>query len=450
MNAHHRTVDDRTWRLLHAPLVPTLLKMAAPNLGEAGARIAFVAADAVFVGWLGTDALAGVSLVFPIFLVMQMASASGLGAGVASAIARALGAGRREDASLLAAQAAVLAVGLGAAIMVLMLIAGPAIYHAMGASGAALAAAVGYSTVVFGGIVAVLLMNTLANVVRGTGVMTVPAAAIVIGEVVHLCLSPVLILGLGPVPQLGVMGAGIAVVASYVAGVAVLLAYLLSGRGLVRLAAGGFRPQRRLLGDILRVGAPAGLGIVQWQIATVVATGLIAGFGAAALAGYGAATRLELLQMPLTFALGAAVITLVATATGAGDHIRARAAARIGTVFSALIGLGFGAVAMLLPEGWIGFFSRDAAVIAEGAAYLRLVGWSYPLLGIGIGLTFAAQGAGRALGPFLAGSARLAVIAGGGWAAVALGAGFAGVALGIAGGTVAYTAWMVAARKVSG
>ncbi|NMV21902.1 MATE family efflux transporter, partial [Vibrio parahaemolyticus] len=84
---------------------------------------------------------------------------------------------------------------------------------------------------------------------------------------VHLCLSPVLILGLGPVPQLGVVGAGIAVVASYVAGVAVLLAYLLSGRGLVRLAAGGFRPQRRLLGDILQVGAPAGLGIVQWQVA---------------------------------------------------------------------------------------------------------------------------------------------------------------------------------------
>lgn len=443
MNAH-----DRTWRLLHAPVVPTLLKLAAPNLGEAGARVAFIAADAVFVGWLGTEALAGVSLAFPIFLVIQMASASGLGAGVSSGIARALGAGRRDDATLLAAQAVVLALALGLATMALMLVAGPAIYRAMGAEGAALDAAVSYSAVVFGGIVAVWLMNTLANVVRGTGVMTVPAAAIVIGEVVHLGLSPVLILGAGPVPQLGVVGAGLAVIGCYVAGALVLLAYLLRGRGLVRLARGGFSPRRRLLAEILKVGAPAGLGILQWQIATVAATGLVAGFGAAALAGYGAATRLELLQMPLTFALGSAVITLVATATGAGDHGRAARVARAGTLVSVLVGLIFGAIATLVPDGWIGFFSRDTAVIAEGADYLRSVGWSYPLLGIGLGLTFAAQGAGRALGPFLAGTARLVVIVGGGWLVVALGGGFTGLAAAIAAATAVYAGWMAAVRKL--
>lgn len=445
MNAH-----DRTWRLLHAPVVPTLLKLAAPNLGEAAARVAFIAADAVFVGWLGTDALAGVSLAFPIFLVVQMASASGLGAGVSSAIARALGGGRHADASLLAAQAVTLALVLGLATMAPMLIGGPAIYQAMGATDAVLDAALSYSTVVFGGIVAVWLMNTLANVVRGTGVMTVPAAAIVIGEVVHLGLSPVLILGLGPVPRMGVIGAGLAVIGCYVAGALVLLAYLLRSRGLVRLAATGFAPRRRLLADILKVGAPAGLGILQWQAATVAATGLIAGFGSAALAGYGAATRLELLQMPLSFALGSAVITLVATATGAGDHVRAARVARAGTLFSLLIGLAFGAVATLAPGGWIGWFSAAPAVVAEGAGYLRSVGWSYPLLGIGLGLTFAAQGAGRALGPFLAGTARLIVIAGGGWLAVTLGAGFTGLGLTIAAATVVYAGWMAAVRRISG
>ncbi len=445
MNAH-----DRTWRLLNAPVVPTLLTLAAPNLGEAGARVAFIAADAVFVGWLGTEALAGVSLAFPIFLVIQMASASGLGAGVSSAIARALGGGRHMDASLLAAQAVVLALGLGLATMALMLAGGPAIYRTMGATGAALDAAISYSTVVFGGIAAVWLMNTLANVVRGTGVMTVPAAAIVIGEAVHLGLSPVLILGLGPFPQMGVVGAGLAVIGCYVAGALVLLGHLLRGRGLVRLAAGGFAPQRRLLAEILKVGAPAGLGILQWQIATVAATGLIAGFGSAALAGYGAATRLELLQMPLTFALGSAVITLVATATGAGDHARAAKVARAGTLFSLLIGIVFGLVATALPAGWIGLFSPDAAVVAEGAGYLRHVGWSYPLLGIGLGLTFAAQGAGRALGPFLAGTARLVVIAGCGWLVVELGGGFNGLALAIAAATAVYAGWMAAVRRISG
>src|SRR5579862_4544256 len=107
------TLSPRTRRLLEAPILGTLLRLAAPNVGEAAARIAFIAGDAVFVGWLGTDALAGVSLVFPIFLIMQMTSASGLGAGVSSAVARALGAGRREEADVRAAHAVMLALTAG-------------------------------------------------------------------------------------------------------------------------------------------------------------------------------------------------------------------------------------------------------------------------------------------------------------------------------------------------
>src|SRR5258708_26481901 len=108
-DAAHPNLPARTRLLLEGPLLQTLLRLAAPNLGEAAARIAFIACDAVFVGWLGTDALAGVSLVFPIFLVMQMTSANGLGAGVSSSIARAMGAGRRDDADARAAHALLLA-----------------------------------------------------------------------------------------------------------------------------------------------------------------------------------------------------------------------------------------------------------------------------------------------------------------------------------------------------
>src|SRR5262249_54751578 len=158
-----------------------------PNLGEAAARIAFIACDAVFVGWLGTDALAGVSLVFPIFLIMQMTSASGLGAGVAAAVGRALGAGRPEDASALAAHALMPAVACAALFALPMLGFGAAAYEALGARGPALVAAVTYSDLVFGaGALAVWGMNLLANAVRGTGNMAVPASAIVAGELVHL------------------------------------------------------------------------------------------------------------------------------------------------------------------------------------------------------------------------------------------------------------------------
>ena len=86
-------LSSRTQRILEAPVLPLLLSLAAPNIGEAAARITFLTADAIFVSWLGSDALAGVAVVFPLFLILQTATASGFGSGVSSAIGRALGAG---------------------------------------------------------------------------------------------------------------------------------------------------------------------------------------------------------------------------------------------------------------------------------------------------------------------------------------------------------------------
>src|SRR5258705_11864285 len=94
-------LSNRTQRILEAPILPLLLSLAAPNIGEAAARITFLTADALFVSWLGSDALAGVAVVFPLFLILQTATASGFGSGVSSAIRRALGPrGPSQGASL--------------------------------------------------------------------------------------------------------------------------------------------------------------------------------------------------------------------------------------------------------------------------------------------------------------------------------------------------------------
>src|SRR5258707_11600264 len=107
--------------------------------------------DAVFVGWLGSDALAGVSLVFPLVMLMQTMSAGGMGGGVASAVARALGGGRRAEADALVVHALVIAVIMAAAFTLLLELGGPALYHAMGGDGAGLASATLYSRVLFRG-----------------------------------------------------------------------------------------------------------------------------------------------------------------------------------------------------------------------------------------------------------------------------------------------------------
>src|SRR5438552_18424151 len=102
-------LSNRTQRILEAPVLPRLLSLAAPNLGEAAARITFLTADALFVSWLGSTALAAVAVVYPLLLIIQTFTASGFGAGVSASIGHALGAGDREKACKLAGAALVFA-----------------------------------------------------------------------------------------------------------------------------------------------------------------------------------------------------------------------------------------------------------------------------------------------------------------------------------------------------
>src|SRR5882762_119106 len=133
-----RPVAAATRRLLEGPIAPTLLRLAAPNVVMLVAQVAISVLEAYFVGWLGADALAGVSVTFPLVMLMQTMSAGGMGGGVASSVARALGAGRRADASRLVTHAIVIALVMAALFTVVVLGGGGGMYHAMGARDGAL------------------------------------------------------------------------------------------------------------------------------------------------------------------------------------------------------------------------------------------------------------------------------------------------------------------------
>src|SRR4051795_4276922 len=147
--------NPRTWRLLHGAIVPTLLAMAWPNVLVMLAQASTGLIETWWVSKLGTDALAGMALVFPGFMMMQMLSAGAVGGGISSAIARALGAGRRDDANALVMHAVLVNVALGLLFSVLFIVFGPQLYRVMGGQGASLQAALDYSNVVFAGAVLV-------------------------------------------------------------------------------------------------------------------------------------------------------------------------------------------------------------------------------------------------------------------------------------------------------
>ena len=409
--------DPRTRALLEGPIVPTLLRLAAPGVAVMLLQAAVGTLDAVFVGWLGAEALAGVSLVYPLLMLMQTMSAGGMGGGIASAVARALGAGRRADADRLAAHGVLIALGMAGIFTGVLLTAGPALYRAMGGHGAALEAALAYSRVLFGGAVAFWLFNSLASVIRGSGRMLLPAAVMAGASAAYLVLSPALILGWGPLPRVGVAGAAIASVAAFGAGSLVLAASLRARGSLVRLSLAGFRPRLRLFGEILRVGAPGALNTVFTNLTVVLLTGLVGPFGLHALAGYGMGARLEYIQIPLVFGVGSALVAMVGTNVGAGRLARAERVAWIGAALAGGVTGAIGLTFALFPQAWMALFTADPAVIAVGTSYLRIVGPAYGFFGVGLALYFASQGAGRLAWPLLGGFLRLVLAAAGGWLA---------------------------------
>lgn len=435
----------RAQRLLDGPVVPTLARLAAPGAALALFQTAVSIADTYYVGRLGTAALAGLALVFPLVMLMQMLSAGAMGGGVSSALARALGGGREDTAKRLIAHALVIAVGGGLVFTALLLGLGDALYGLLGGEGDALAQALAYSHVVFAGAVAVWLANTLASVLRGSGNTLAPAAALAAAALVQIPLSGALTLGWGPFPRLGIAGAALAYIAAF------LVASLLMGAMVWRE---GLRPQRehwrlewRVFREILRVGAVSSVGALQTVLTAVALTGFVGSFGTAALAGYGVGVRLELLQIPLVFAIGQALVVMVGTNVGAGRGVHAKRIAWTGAAIAAGISLTIGATVALFPGVWIRIFSDDPAVLGTGSLYLRIVAPFYALFGAGMALYFASQGAGRMVLPVLAGTVRLVFVFAAGALVVALRGPLWGVFAVIACGIVLFGGLIIAAVR---
>ncbi|TWT15284.1 MATE family efflux transporter [Reyranella sp. CPCC 100927] len=424
--------------LLTAPIGPALLRLAGPTTGVMVLQMLVAVADIYFVGRLGTDALAGMALVFPFMALMVNNANGGIGGGVAAALARALGAGRHDDANALVFHALILGAAFGLGFTILAWAAAPAFYRLLGGSGPALTQALAFSDVWYCGAIAVWLAAFIAALLRGSGNAAASARITVIASLVYVPLAGALTLGTGDWPGWGMVGLAIASIATSIAA-ALLLAQAVWRGGLGFMPTlRGVRLQRRLFADILHVGIISVLGTLIASVAAMVMTGLVGQFGATALAGYGVGVRLEFMLAPLAFGIGTGLTTLVGVAAGADDWKRAMRATWIG----GLVAFGFigaiGWTVALLPETWSRLFTSDPPVIATSVSYITHVAPFFCLFGLGLTLHFASQGAGRMVVPFLASVARLVVATVGGWLAIVWGMEIAGVFVAIAIGIIVY------------
>lgn len=408
--------------LLTGPILPTLLKLALPNtLAMVGTALVAIA-ETAYIGRLGTAPLAGIALAFPFVMLTQTMSAGAMGGGVSSAISRALGAGDRDRAAVLALHATMIGVCGGVVFTVLMLVFGRQLYSLLGGRGRVLEEACDYSRVLFAGAAGIWLMNTLASVLRGTGDMKTPSLTLIAVALAQVLIGGGFGLGLAGLPAFGMAGVAAGQLVAYSAGALFLIWFLLSGRGRLTLDLSAFAFQRRMFVDILKVGAVACVAPVQTVLIILIFTRILSDFGTEVLAGYGMGSRLEFLLIPIAFAIGVASVPMIGMAIGAGLVARARRVAWTAAAVSGAVIGAIGLIVALKPALWVSLFTSDPGVTAAAASYFAWAGPAFGFFGAGISLYFAAQGAAHVGGPVLAGTLRLLIVALGGWWMVSIGA----------------------------
>jgi putative MATE family efflux protein len=410
-------LNPLTQRLLEASIVPLILRLAWPNMLIMLVQAATALIDTWWLAKLGGDALGGMALVFPFVMLVGTISGGSIGAGISAAVARALGARRPSDASAVLLHGVVINVVFGLVLTAVMLFFGRAIFVATGGQGTALEAALTYARIVFFGNTMLWLMNGFASVIRGTGNMLVPAAITCGGVLIMIPLSPCLIFGWGPFPELGIAGSAVSLVTYYVVGALILCWYIASGRCIVKFS--WSRLHWRFFASILSVGALGAVISLQINLTAAVSNALVARVaGASAVAGFGTAARLEFLMIPIGFGLGGPLVALVGTSIGAGNHGRALRIVLVGSAIAFAVTESIGLAAAIFPEAWLNLFTHEPTAVEVGSAYLRRVGPTFGFFGLGVGMYFALLGAGKLRWPVVAGFTRTIVAIAGGASAV--------------------------------
>jgi len=311
------------------PIFSTLLRLSAPNVLNLLAFAGMITFDGFFLGRLGSDALAGASLAFPWVMLVLQTTNSGMGAGVSSAVARALGAGQRERADALVFHAFLLALALGAIFATLMLLGGPFLFRSMGGRDDMLAAALSYANVRWR-----RRLHLHAQSARQCGARHRQhgAAGGRPGRLRAGPHRPIAAADLRRRPIAGArcggrgLGLGDSVCRRQRG------AYLVPAVAACARPAGlrAATPRRELFADILKVGVPGLINTAITNLSVVVLTGVAGQLGRDAAIGYAMGARLEYILQPIAFGFGTAIVTMVGTNWGARQYRRARAIALTG------------------------------------------------------------------------------------------------------------------------
>ncbi|MFS8542595.1 MAG: MATE family efflux transporter [Limnochordales bacterium] len=376
------------------PIPANLIRLAWPLVAGNLLQTVYNLVDMFWVGRLGATQVAAVSIVFPTDWLL-VSIAMGITVAGAALVSQWTGARQPREADRVAAQTVSVAVLAALALACLAHWLRLPLLRLMGAEGEVFPDALAYMTVIIWTVPFTFLFFAFRSSLRGAGDTLRPMYLSVFSNVLNVVLDPILIFGWGPVPALGVAGAAWAtLIARALAGL-VGLGYLLSGQLAIRVRPGDLVPRWPIARELLRLGLPASLDGAARSFSAVAMVAIVARLGPVATAAYGIVNRVMSMVWTTSAAVGQAVATGVGQNLGAGRLGRSRRVAWTGVALDLLL-LGAGGLASVaLAPVIMQVFVNDADVVAQGTAFLRVVGWSFGFAGGVQVVQGAFQGAGR-------------------------------------------------------
>ena len=391
-------------RLVHGPLGRTIAAVSLPAVASTLLMTVFGTADAYWVGrYLGGRGLAAVSIsVFWIWGIIALAEM--VSVGLTSVAARRYGEGNPRAAARAVGDALVFALGVGALVSIVGLLWLDELFAAMSAPADVTALGKQYLGTYLLGAPLIFGFFAIDAGFRAAGNTQTPFLLLAVSVTVALFLDPVLILGLGPVPALGITGAAVATVVTrgvvFIAGLTLLLR-----RRMLIFGAVAWRTVR----TVARIGLPTAITGVFFSTIYVVLTRTTAQFGTPALAALGVGHRVESWAYMIGVGFGAAAAAIIGQNLGARQYARAERAGWIATGFATAVATLAGVLEFIFAEQFAAMFTTDEAVIAESVRYLRISALSTILIGAELVLEGALGGAGYTLAPMLTSSSLTAL-----------------------------------------
>ncbi|MFY1826778.1 MATE family efflux transporter [Myxococcus fulvus] len=394
--AMHGTEKDLTG----LPVKRAIFLLAVPMVLEMVMESIFAVVDVFFVGRLGAEAVATVGLTESLLTIIY-AAAAGLSIGATALVSRRIGEKNPEQA----ARTAVQAIGLGVFLAIPLAVGGVvysrSLLELMGGEPWVLEHGVRYTQVMLGGMGTVLLLFLINAIFRGAGDAAIAMRVLWLANAINIVLAPMLIFGVGPFPELGVMGAAVATTFGRGCGVVYQIYRLARGGGRLRVR---WEHVRLELGTMLSMLRLSGAGTAQSLVNTtswVVLARIVSTFGSQAVAGYTIAMRIVLFALLPSWGLANAAATMVGQSLGARQPERGEqavwTAGRINAVFLGSLGVLFVAFARPL----VGGFSADPVVVDHGSHALRIISGGFLFYAFGMVLTQSFNGAGDTTTPTL-------------------------------------------------